>query len=140
MIIYDSDWANDDDYSRIDDEKINLSVTVDETIIAIADVGRWNGRVRGYKLLGHCLNGIFNCWDSCEYMKLWCDGYNVLGKGSHHDGTNYIKFRKFAPGINTVNRTRVTNAIYTDNPASDKLISRYTRSIRPNVAKVYGWK
>ena len=36
----------------LDDERINLDEEVDGRIIIIADLGLWNGRKQGYKILG----------------------------------------------------------------------------------------
>ena len=37
--------------SYLDDERVNLSIQETPPIIVIADLGRWNGRFQGYKMI-----------------------------------------------------------------------------------------
>lgn len=122
-----------------DDEQANLNVELDEKIIAIASMGLWDGRRNGYKELSYNLKDIFTVWQSCDDIKLYADRYDVRGEGHHHDGRNYVLFRKWADSATERNRERTLNAIYCGRPEADKLIKRYTRSIRPDVKKIYGW-
>ena len=120
-------------------EQDNLSVELDEKIIAIASMGLWNGRRNGYKELSYNLKDIFTVWDSCDDIKLYADQYNVRGEGHHHDGRNYVTFRRWANDVSDENKERTLNALYYEKDEVDKLIKRFTRSIRPDVKKIYGW-
>lgn len=122
-----------------DDEKANLDKELDTEIIALADIGRWNGRVKGYKELGYNLNSIFSVWDSCDAIKLFAEKGSIKGIGYHHDGRNYVTFRKWINNISDNMKEKVINAIYNQDSDSDKLIKRYTRSIYKDVANIYGW-
>ena len=122
-----------------DDEQSNLDIETDEQIIAIADIGLWNGRRKGYKLLGYNVNTIFNCFSQCDYVKLYAENRAVKGLGIHHDGTNYVEYRKFKAGYTEEQQDRVLNAIYDNADNVDSIIKRYTVSIYPLIKKVYGW-
>ena len=122
--------------TRREDEMINLNVSTEGQIIAIADLGLWNGRRSGYKILNeHNINAIFKEmeWDECEF---YADRYNVYMVNNHHDGTNFIMFRELK---SDVNYERFLDMIYEGKPISPRTFCRYTRSLRPYIAKVYGW-
>lgn len=121
------------------DERDNLDVSVGENILAIAYVGLWNGTRKGYKELSYKLHNIFNVWDSCDEIKLYCDRYDVRGVGIHHDGRNTVLFRRWKDNVSDANKERVMNALYYNKDNADALVKRYTRSICSDVKKVYGW-
>lgn len=100
-IIYDSDNCEYDDYgycSDFDDEVGNLHKELDNRIIVIADLGLWNGRHSGYKVIGSNLNDIMYQSTDGNY-KVWFDGHNIKAKDSHHDGYNYYEFREIKFGV-----------------------------------------
>ena len=118
-----------------DDEKLNLDVPTNGRIIAIADIGRWNGRRSGCKVLGYNVNEIF-CNTECEFEKWFFDGHNVRYAGAHHDGVNYIEFREIREDRNVEN---LLDAIYEGKEISRKMLNYYTRSLKKYIKKVYGW-
>ena len=117
------------------DELTNLNIKTDNNIIAIASLGLWNGRKKGYKLLSNNVNSILNGFD-CDYIEIYADKYNIKFKGIHHDGQNYIEFREIREGVNIDN---LLNAIYTGKEIPRQKLNYYTKSIRHYVADVYGW-
>lgn len=129
------DYMYDTNREYLYDERANLDMTLPCPILVIADLGLWNGRRTGYKITGKNLNDIFDVGD-VDDAEFWCDRYNVRGKGSHHDGTNYYTMRMLKEGSNYQN---LLDAIYLGKPISSKMLSKYTTSLRPYVAKVYGW-
>lgn len=128
-------WTElNDDY--LDDERTNLKIQLANPILVIADVGRWNGRVMGYKVINSGLiSDIFYSGD-CDYCEWYSDGYNIRFRGSHHDGNNSYVYREIKDADKL---DLVTSAIYSRHPNVDKIIARYTRSILPEIKKVYGW-
>ena len=73
------------------DERQNLNKDVNGVIIAFGDLGLWNGRKQGYQILGDNIAGILQ---STQYDAEWYgDGYDIRGRMSHHDGTNYVLYR-----------------------------------------------
>lgn len=117
----------------LDDERINLDVKTDGRIIAIGDIGRWNGRVHGYKILGNNISNIL--FSDCDYCEWYSDGYNVKFTGHHHDGTNYYEYRILRENRNI---DKFLEDLYFNN-ITRKKINYYTSSLLPDVAKVYGW-
>jgi len=116
-----------------DDEKINLNKILDGNIICIANLGLWNGKKSGYKILSDNLNNIF---DVCEdYNEFFIDNYDVKAKCTHHDGTNYYTFREIKQDVNI---DILTDKIYNGN-FTQKDITRYTKSLKPYLKKIYGW-
>ena len=39
----------------LDDERLNLNKEIDGRILVIADIGRWDGRAQGYKILDNII-------------------------------------------------------------------------------------
>ena len=118
-------------------EQCNLDVDVGNTIIAIGDMGLWNGRVKGYKEIKG--NRISDCLireeELCEW---WCDAHDFRAKMAHHDGTNYILYRRRKDGITDYQWDNFLYKLYMGT-ANKEHISKYTTSLLPYVAKVYGW-
>lgn len=118
----------------LNDERINLDIKTDGRIIAIGDIGRWNGRVHGYKILGNNISNIL--YSDCDYCEWYSDGYNIKFTGHHHDGTNYYEYRILRENRNI---DKFLEDLYLNNNITRKKINYYTSSLLPNVAKVYGW-
>ena len=127
-----------DDY--LDDERANLNVEVGDEIIIIANLGLWDGRHQGYKLLhttniADCLTGT--CGD---YVTWYVDDRgDLVCEDIHHDGTNIYTYRAWKPGISHAQRSYFMQKVFIGK-ATRKDITRYTRKIGPYVADVYGWK
>jgi len=133
------DFFADEQQITYDAERENLDVTIDTDILAIADLGLWNGRRRGYRELGKNLNSIFSVWDSCEDIKLYVEGSEVKGEGIHHDGRNCTIFRAWKKNVSDEKKEKVLNAIYNNSLDADDLIKKATRSIAKDIKSIYGW-
>ncbi len=70
------------------------------TLVCIADLGLWNGKRHGYRILGHDLSTIFDCIVG-DYFTVESDGNNLLITDSHHDGTNHYTIREMRHGRDT---------------------------------------
>ena len=121
--------------SYLDDEKLNLNIRLDNNVIAFAKLGLWDGTKSAYKILGNNVNCIFDI--SEEGNTYYVDAYNVRATCVHHDGRNQILYRMLKPNVDI----RAFEAIMYKNGynLSSQQISRYTTSLRPYVAQVYGW-
>ena len=118
------------------DVRSNLKMEVPNPILAIADLGLWNGRRSGYKMLsGSTVADIFtvHCGDFVTY---YADAYNVRCVDIHHDGTNYYVFRELRDPEGSCQP--LLDAIYCGKDYK-ALLKRYTKSLLPYVADVYGW-
>lgn len=118
------------------DEKSNLDIQTEGQIILIADLGLWHGRKQGYKIIGNNIKDILSSLSEGEVEFFGeSKGRQIKARQSHHDGVNHITFREIKPDVNIDN---LTNLLF-NNCATHKDISRYTRSLYPAVASVYGW-
>lgn len=123
----------------LEDEQYNLNVTPTKgRIIAIADLGLWDGRKIGYKLLEHNIGDCLNNFSQAEEMEFYCDRYNLRSTQIHHDGTNYILFRELRPEISSDQADNFLWKVY-NGKATDRDIRKYTCSLRPYVQAIYGW-
>ncbi len=122
--------------SYIDDEKVNLNIPLDGRIIAIADLGSWNGRRQGYRILNGNgnVNKIFDVGE--DYNEYYDDGYNIKATCVHHDGTNFIEFREVREDRDIYN---LLNDICNGKEISRKKLNYYTKSLHKYVADIYGW-
>jgi hypothetical protein len=117
----------------LEDERINLDIEVDGYIVAFANLGLWNGRVNGAKLVGYNVKDIL--YSNDDYVTWFCDPYNVRCDTIHHDGRNHILYRVAS---SKEQAERLVNKIaYED--MSEEEFRKATKSLRPYVAKVYGW-
>jgi len=123
---------------NLGDERMNLDVELSNDIIAIADLGLWNGKTFGYKILGTNIN---NClYTNCNSAEWYVDGYgNLRMTGVHHDGTNTMLYRMFKPEISDNQIDYFLNAIY-ENKLTSSMVSKYTLRLGDYIGDVYGWK
>ena len=134
--LYDECYENNNMW--FSDERENLS-SVDDCgeLIAIADIGRWNGRVSGYKIIKDLPDVLYS---SCDYERVYVDSNGDLRKDeSHHDGNNSILYRYFKDGLTEEQKDNFLDKIY-NGECTQKDITRYTRKAGVGIAKVYGWK
>lgn len=125
-------------YEFLEDARMNLNIKLSDEIIVLGDIGRWDGRARGYKLISS--GNIKDClFDECDYCTWYCDRYNFRFVGAHHDGINRYLYRQLRPELTYEQRDNFLWELRRGH-VSDRTIRRYTKSIRPEIAKVYGWK
>lgn len=123
----------DDCDLNLDNERDLLYEEVDGCIVAYADLGLWDGRHKGAKVVGRLINRILSSSD--DENEWFCDFYNVRGTGSHHDGTNHYLYR-VAKDEETA-RKIVDKIAYGD--MDEKGFRKATRSLRPYIQKIYGF-
>ena len=120
------------------DERINLDIELTRPIIVIADIGRWNGRFSGYRIIksGNIKDCLYSNMDMAEW---YVDRYKDLrAKMIHHDGTNYYLYRVFKENISETQIDNLLSKIY-DGIAKRSDITRLTRRLGDEISKVYGW-
>lgn len=140
---------DDDEYVRwneaakmnneyLDDERMNLNIDVHSPIIAIADLGLWDGRKTGYKMIRS--TNIKDClYTDCDYSEWYCDAWDFRATMTHHDGTNYVLYRARKADVTDYKWDNFLYKLYTGK-ATRADITRNTFSLQPYIAKVYGWK
>ena len=127
------DYIDEIIYSYLEDEIMNLDVRVNGIILAYADLGLWNGRVKGIKDFGNKISNILVT--NGDYVHWYVDRYNVHATINHHDGTNYILYR-VVKDKETADRIAY-NILYNDKGMD--YFKRNTKSLKPYVANVYGF-
>ena len=119
-----------------DDEQYELKRVSEGEVIAIADIGRWNGRFQGYKEIKSLEDILYS---SCDYERVYVDSNGDLRKDeSHHDGSNSILYRYWKEGITDNQRENFLNKLYYGK-ATREDITRYTRKAGLGIANAYGW-
>lgn len=118
----------------LEDERQNLNVKTDGRILIVADLGLWNRRSQGYKILSNKVYDIL--YDDADYIEWYGDGHNIKATATHHDGTNYYEYRVIREDRNIEN---ILNAIYNGEEITRRKLNYYTKSLYSYVAKVYGW-
>ena len=118
-----------------EDNRSNMNKKTEGQILCIASIGRWNGRVTGYKLLDDNLKSTLDFF-GCDEIHIYFDGFNLKSQGYHHDGNNYYEFREVKPGVNI---DKLLNKIYKNEPVSRRLLNYYTRPLSAYIKEIYGW-
>ena len=117
-----------------DDEMENLNLRLDGRILAIADMGLWNGRHQGYKIGKNNLNEVMTLGN--EYMiEIFQDEHDIKKISSHHDGTNFITFREIREDRDI---DKLLSDIYNGKEISRQKLSYYTKSLNGYVDEIYG--
>lgn len=131
------EMIEDDNQEYFYDAEANLNIPTEGKILCIADLGLWYGRRQGYRILDRQnVNAIFGV--TCgDYVDFYGDCYNVHCDDAHHDGTNHYLFRELR--YREEECQSLLDAIYNGKEISSSMLNRYTRSILPYVADVYGW-
>jgi hypothetical protein len=130
------EWMCEMNGYYLDDERVNLNKRLDGRIIVVGDLGLWDGRKQGYKIINNRnLNGVLDF--TYDYFEIYGDGYNIRAEEIHHDGTNYYEYRMIREDRNIDN---LLDAIYRGEEISKSKLNYYTKSLYKDVAKVYGWR
>jgi hypothetical protein len=127
----------DDIYEYIQDSKQieyqdfeELLECIDEDIeghiVAVADVGRWNGTKFGIKEL-RSIRDLFDVFQNVDDVKVFLEDGELKAEGYHHDGTNYVTFREILPeyyyeDIEEVFYDKQDNA-------KEEILTKYTKPI-----------
>lgn len=155
-------WTSDVDYDVLDteyagdyaayyedqeiflgDEKTNLDIKTSGCVMAFAanstNYPDYYGRgIRyGHIALGYNVNSIFDM--PGDDRDFYFDGENVRGYWANHDGGGVVIFRAWRAGISEATKSRFLD-LFGRGLASYEDMEKVTRSIGPDVAKVYGWK
>ena len=120
------------------EDELSELARVDEGygLVAIADLGRWNGRFSGYKEVKQLCTVMYS---SCDYERVYVDSNGDLRKEeSHHDGSNSILYRYWKEGLTDGQKENFLDKIYRGE-ATQKDITRYTRKAGLGIANAYGW-
>ena len=134
-----TDIMYDTNNGYLDDERSNLDIQCNSEIIAIADIGRWNGRFAGYGIIKS--GNVADClYSPHDYAQWYVDRDGEFRSTQiHHDGSNYYYYRSFKDGVEDDERDDLLADIY-DGKATQEQIDRLTDKLGPTIGKVYGWE
>ena len=124
----------------LDDERANLNIQLSQPILVIADLGLWTGRRIGYKEIesGNIRDCLYSDRD-IEYSTWFVDKLGDLRcEAIHHDGTNYLLYRTYKPGVRESQIDLLKEKLYYGK-ATRADITRITRRLGDEIGKVYGW-
>ena len=132
------DYVNNYIKDSLENEIVNLDIPLEGKILVIGDLGLWNGRKSGYKIIEkRNINAILTSNHEGE-IEFFSDGKNIKAICHHHDGINHYEYREIREEqINNIDY--LLNRLYHQLPVTRQMINRYTKSIAPRVNKVYGW-
>ena len=122
----------------LEDDRREMDVSVGSPIIIIADIGKWDGRHTGYRILE---SGNLK---DCLYTELDGVAWYVDNKGDfrmdgfHHDGHNYYLYRKFKEGIDDDVREDFCEKIL-EHTLTEEDIEAVTERLGDDIAKIYGF-
>ena len=122
----------------LSDERLNLNVQLSQPIIVIGDLGRWNGRVYGYKMIYS--GNIKDClYSDTDYTEWYVDKYGDLRADAvHHDGTNHYLYRVFKDSVTDTQIVNLQDKIY-NGKVTRADITRVTKRLGDDIAGVYGF-
>ena len=133
-----TDIMYDTNNGYLDDERSNLNIQCNSEIIAIADIGRWNGRFSGYGIIKS--GNVADClYSPHDYAQWYVDRDGEFRSTQiHHDGSNHYYYRTFKDGVEDYEREDLLADIY-EGKATQEQIDRLTDKLGPTIGKVYGW-
>ena len=123
----------------LDDERQNLDIQFSQPILVIGDLGFWNGRAQGYKMVNS--GNIRDCLYSDTDMTEWYVDKNgdLRADAIHHDGTNHYLYRVFKRGVTDAQIENLQDKIYCRR-ATRTDITRVTQRLGDSIAAVYGFR
>ena len=123
----------------LNDARANLNIQLSEKIIVIGDLGLWNGRAHGYKMIES--GNIKDClYSDCDMNEWYVDkNGDFRCTAIHHDGRNYYLYRVFKDGVTENQIENLKDKLYLGT-ATRRDITKVTRRLGDEIGKVYGWE
>ena len=118
----------------LEDDRANLDIVCGEEIIGIVDIGKWNGRFPGYREIKS--GKISDClYSGYDYTEWYVDREGEFRATMwHHDGVNYVRYRKFKEDVDEWDRNGLKSSIV-EGKATDADIEKMDSMIdKRNVA------
>ena len=117
-------------------ERKRLDIPLLNEVIAIKRMGFWNSSIIRYQRLGFNVNGILQfCKEGDDLFYANAKTEEVYCDNPRHDGTNLFLFRMMKDGANVYEFLSLAK----HHNLTMEEIRKFTCSLYPYVAKVYGW-
>jgi len=132
--------TSEDLWHQLNDVRTEFDQVIAPELIAIGDIGRWDGRYCGYHdipdgNLKHC----FFPGRDIDNAEWFVDQKGDLrSEQRHHDGTHYVLYRA-VKGENTYEDTEHFKHLIWSGKVTERDIDRYTERVGDPIAKLYGW-
>lgn len=125
-------------YSYLEDERVNFgSIDIgNNEILAIADLGLWDGRRKGYKLFNSLSDVLYND-SSCDSVEWFIERNTLKAVMYHHDGTNYIEYYLITKE-DTLAKENLLRDIYMNKEIHQSRIYRNCKSVGKLIKNFYG--
>lgn len=105
-----------------------------EDVVAIADLGFWNGRTLGYDVIGLRLDNVFSIGNGYLETEWYVDNEEFKAEMRHHDNTNYVTYRMFKENTSLEDKDTFLEKIY-NNELTEEDIETYTHSLKDIIKK-----
>ena len=134
------DYLCEDNNFQLEDERMNLCIQTENDIIAIADLGLWNGRRMAYKEVGDNVNACLQSYvNGMSELEVYVENGELKASESHHDGTNNYTFREYKSDISDDDKEDFKDMLY-NGTATLKDMDKYTMPMGHYAAEVFGWE
>lgn len=133
------DELNEDNNIYLDDLRSELDIDLPRPIIILGDIGRWDGRYHGYKMVDS--GNIRDCFHFETDEMTWgldCGG-DLVAKGADHDGTSFYRYRAFKKSCTDEDIEDFQEKLHFRKCSEDD-VEKYTFRLGDAIAKVYGFQ
>lgn len=122
----------EENYMELECLRDMFDVETEGEIIVLAKLGLWDGVRSAYKTVGTTLSNILT---SNTDLIEWTYDTDLRAVASHHDGTNYYRYRELKPNLSDRQIANFYEKL--QKGLSDKQITYYTRSLIPLVEECF---
>ena len=136
-ILWSSEDASYRDYEWLDDIRENLNIYTERPILIYADLGLWNGRRKGYRVINSAKISdlLYSDYDPTWYVD---ENHDFRCIDRHHDGTNYYLYRMYEKNIDGEDIEELLDKIY-NGIATEEDVMAITEPVGPYIEAVYTW-
>ena len=99
-IIDEFNLVNDEDYECFKESILKhdkIKRPLDGAFLVVADLGLWDGRHAGGRIIGSLLSVLRECANGCDDIKYEIKDDDLVITGNHHDGTNIYTVKYITP-------------------------------------------
>ncbi len=123
-----------------DDEKTNLRIPIDQDVMVIKTINRWDGQtIWCSRITRATIGDLLERFMDGNSFYVESETGDLVGEAYHHDGTNYYRFREISADAP---HDDVADLVYKIEEGEDYAadLARLTKPFGGRIAKVYGWE
>lgn len=131
-------WMEETNNEYLNDERENLNIQLSQPIIIIGELGLWDGKRIGYKMIPS--GNIKDClYADTDYVEWYVDEAGDLRADAyHHDGTNHYLYRVFKDDLSETKIENFKEKVY-QGTVTKADITKATVRLGDKIAAVYGF-